>query len=166
MVNRFFISDTHFGHSAVYTFTDKKTGQRIRPWADNPDDGDEYMIKMWNSIVKPLDKVYHLGDVAFPRKSLALLDRLNGKKVLIKGNHDIFDLSDYTKYFVDVRGAFEHADMIFTHVPVHTHLKTRWKLNVHGHLHSDRIDDAFYVNVSVEQLNATPIHFDELVSKV
>ena len=61
MSERFFISDTHFGHDAVYGFKNKD-GSRVRDVADNSHDGDAIMVQRWNSVVQPHDKVYHLGD--------------------------------------------------------------------------------------------------------
>lgn len=165
-MKRFLISDTHFGHDAVYKFTHRDTGERIRPWATTADEGDAIMIDRWNSVVGPNDRVYHLGDVAFPRRSLKLLDQLNGKKVLIKGNHDMFELKDYAKYFIDIRGAFELYDHILTHVPVHETQLERWKGNIHGHLHSNNIDNPRYFNVSVEQIDAYPIEVDQVVDTI
>ena len=101
MPSVYLISDTHFGHQGVCHFLDKD-GNKLRPW-DYADQMDEAMIQYWNETVKPTDKVYHLGDVAIPRKGLQVLNRLNGDKVLIKGNHDIYKLSDYTPYFRDIR---------------------------------------------------------------
>jgi calcineurin-like phosphoesterase family protein len=64
---------------------------------------DEEMIRRWNERVRPCDKVYHLGDVVIPRKSLPILERLNGHKILIRGNHDQHcSLKDLTQYFEDV----------------------------------------------------------------
>ena len=103
MPSVFLVSDTHFGHAGVCRFTHNDTGIKIRPWTD-PAEMDEAMVKMWNDTVRPNDKVYHLGDVVINRKSLQILDRLNGDKVLIRGNHDIFKMEDYTKYFRDIRG--------------------------------------------------------------
>ena len=97
------VSDTHFGHAGVCRFTHNDTGIKIRPW-DNPDEMDEYMVEAWNKTVRPNDKVYHLGDVVMKRKNLEIMSRLNGDKVLIRGNHDIFKMDDYTKYFRDIRG--------------------------------------------------------------
>ena len=48
--------------------------------------------------------MYHLGDVVINRKALSTLYCLNSDKVLIKGNHDIFKLEDYTPHFRDIRG--------------------------------------------------------------
>ena len=161
-MERYFISDTHFGHDAVYTFMNAD-GTRVRDLADNSEEGDAEMVKRWNSVVGPTDKVYHLGDVAFPRRKLVLLDQLNGKKILIKGNHDMFDLKDYMKYFSDIRGAFELYKMMLTHIPIHPEQLGRFDANIHGHIHDRRIADRRYVNVSVEQIDYTPITLDEVL---
>lgn len=126
---------------------------------------DEALIKNWNSVVKPQDKIYHLGDVAIPRKGLDCLARCNGDKVLVRGNHDIFKLNDYTKYFRDVRGYVTIENYLCSHIPIHPESKARFKKNIHGHLHSNNLADDFYINVSVEQINFTPISFEELKNK-
>lgn len=164
----FLISDTHFGHNNCYTFTDD-AGKLIRPWAKNADEGDEIMVENWNSVVKPEDKVYHLGDVAIPRHGLRHVARLNGRKVLIKGNHDHYKLKEYAELFDDVRGAWKLGEFWLTHIPVHPE-SIRWKGNIHGHLHAGRVMssphhiDPRYVSVCVEQINATPIDFEEIVA--
>ena len=91
MPSVFLVSDTHFGHWGVCKFLREDNVTKLRPW-DNPNDMDEAMVKLWNETVKPTDKVYHLGDVVINRKALKTLARLNGDKVLIKGNHDIFKI--------------------------------------------------------------------------
>lgn len=50
----------------------------------------EALIDNWNSVVRPEDKVYHLGDACMGNinESLKLIGRLNGQKWLIPGNHD------------------------------------------------------------------------------
>jgi calcineurin-like phosphoesterase family protein len=105
--------------------------------------------------------------VAIPRSGLHVLDRLNGSKVLIRGNHDIFKLQDYTKYFDDIRGAFFRDGLIYTHIPVHpANLTGRYIGNVHGHLHchliknEDESLDKRYFNACVEVNNFTPVALD------
>ncbi len=56
-------SDHHFGHQGMCEFSNHD-GTKTRPWTDHKD-ADRIMIEKWNDIVKPDDKVYHLGDVAF-----------------------------------------------------------------------------------------------------
>jgi len=148
------------------------------PW-DNPEEMDEEMVKRWNDTVRPNDKVYHLGDVVINRKALKTLGRLNGEKVLIKGNHDIFKLSDYLPYFKDIRGYHVMNGMILSHIPVHESNLYRFGTNIHGHLHSNRIKmkvryphketeiiDPRYFNVSVEQIDFTPILFEQAIIKI
>ena len=89
MPNIFLIADTHFAHQNMYTFTNYD-GTRCVPW-DTAEEGDEFMVDRWNAVVRPEDKVYHLGDVAMHKAGLATW-RLNGTKVLIRGNHDIYKL--------------------------------------------------------------------------
>ena len=94
----FLVSDTHFGHKGVCHFLREDGETKLRPW-DTPEEMDEAMVEYWNETVRPNDRVYHLGDVVINRKALSILHRLNGDKVLIKGNHDIFKLHDYTAHF-------------------------------------------------------------------
>src|SRR5204862_2583078 len=89
--------------------------------------------------VKEHDRVYHLGDVAIARRNLATVGRLNGKKTLVKGNHDLFRLKDYLPYFEEVHGACVFANLIMTHVPIHPQSLGRFGANVHGHLHDKRV---------------------------
>ena len=84
----FLYSDPHIGHAGVCRFL-KEDGTKLRPW-NNPDDMDEHLIKVYNERVRPNDKIYFLGDVVINRRCLNTLARLNGDKVLIRGNHDIF----------------------------------------------------------------------------
>jgi len=178
MPNVFLISDTHFSHSNICTFL-RVDGTKLRPWT-NPDEMDEHLIAQWNSVVQPGDKVYHLGDVVINRKALALvMPRLNGRKVLIKGNHDIFKLDDYTPHFYDIRAYHVLDKFLMSHIPVHVQNLGRFRGNVHGHMH-DRVvqhetykqcPDPRYFSVCVEQVNYTPVeltvlqqHFQQLAS--
>jgi calcineurin-like phosphoesterase family protein len=148
---------------------------KLRPW-DSVEEMDEAMIDNWNRVVKPGDRVYHLGDVVINRKALVTLNRLNGRKVLIKGNHDIFKLGDYLPYFDDIRGYHILDQYMLAHIPVHPQQLYRWSGQFHGHLHSNRVMlektvgrqtvvseeiDPRYLNLSVEQINFTPVSFDE-----
>jgi calcineurin-like phosphoesterase family protein len=169
MANVFLVSDTHFGHAGVCRFL-RDDGTKLRPW-DDPDEMDEAMIERWNAVVRPNDKVYHLGDVVINRKALKTLHRLNGDKVLIKGNHDIFRLEEYTEHFRDIRGYHVLNGMIMSHIPVHEESIARFGVNIHGHLHSNRVMkngviDPRYFNVSVEQIDFTPISLEDLKLRV
>ena len=180
MANIFLIADTHFGHKGVCEFLNED-GSKLRPF-ENSDEMDEILVQNWNSVVKPSDKVYHLGDVVINRKALPTLKRLNGEKVLIKGNHDIFRIEEYLEYFKDVRGTHKLDSYILSHIPIHPHSIARWASgNIHGHLHSNVVEvavgtevlvglgnqdiyapDDRYICVSVEQINYTPISYEVL----
>ena len=184
MPSVFLVSDTHFGHAGVCRFTRDDGFTKLRPW-DNPEEMDEAMVKAWNERVKPTDKVYHLGDVVINRRALSILDRLNGDKVLIRGNHDIFKLEDYTKYFRDVRGYHVMNGMILSHIPVHEASLGRFGTNIHGHLHANRVkkargvdartgeilysdeNDVRYHCVCVEQTpDFAPILFEDVIKRI
>jgi calcineurin-like phosphoesterase family protein len=151
MPTTFLVSDTHFGHEKTCTVFTKQDGSLLRPFSC-AEEMDEFMIKAWNERVRPNDKVYHLGDVVINRKFLHILGRLNGDKVLIRGNHDIFKLEDYTKYFRDIRGYHVMNGMIFSHVPVHPESLARFGCNVHGHLHANRVMKIVGVDVKTGEL--------------
>lgn len=160
MPSVFLVSDTHFGHKGVCQFLDQD-GNKLRPWEDEEKMTWD-MVKLWNDTVRPNDKVYHLGDVVINRKWLFILDHLNGDKVLIKGNHDIFKLEDYSKYFRDIRAYHLMDKMILSHIPVHPGQLQRFRGNIHGHLHSNVLDDPRYQNVCVEKTGFKPILFEEV----
>ena len=75
----------------------------MQDW-ETADEMDDAMVENWNSVVKPHDKVYHLGDAVIQRRCLKTLGRLNGKKQLIRGNHDIFRTKEYMEYFEEIHG--------------------------------------------------------------
>lgn len=183
MPSVYLISDTHFGHEKTCTTFKRNDGSPLRPFSC-AEEMDEFMVKAWNDRVRPNDKVYHLGDVVISRKFLNILSRLNGDKVLIRGNHDIFKLEDYTQYFRDVRGYHVMNGLILSHVPVHPESLARFGANIHGHLHANRVMksrgidaktgqilysdqiDPRYHNVSVEQIDFAPILFEDVCKKI
>jgi len=157
----FLISDTHFGHKNILTFLNQD-GSKLRDFA-SVEEMDETMIDNWNKTVSKNDKVYHLGDLVFSNRKLQeVMPRLNGTKVLIKGNHDNLKLSQYMQFFKDVRAYHILDKMLLSHIPVFVGSMERWGINIHGHLHGNNVPDPRYINVSVEQINFTPIDFEEI----
>lgn len=163
MSSVYLVSDTHFGHQGVCKFL-RSDGTKLRPW-DDADVMTKDMIEYWNDTVKPKDKVYHLGDVVINRRYLKVLGDLHGDKVLIKGNHDLFKLSDYTPYFRDIRAYWPMNGFLLSHIPVNENQFSRWKGNIHGHLHSNVMADPRYMNVCVEHTNWRPILFEEVLRR-
>ncbi len=183
MPSVFLVSDTHFGHLGVCKFTRKDGVTKLRPW-DSPEDMDEAMIKAWNERVKPTDKVYHLGDVVINRKAISTLARLNGDKVLIRGNHDIFRDDEYRQYFRELRAYHVMNGLILSHIPVHEASLGRFGCNIHGHLHANRVMkargvdartgeilysdeiDPRYWCACVEQTDFAPILFEDALKRI
>lgn len=163
MPSVYLVADTHFGHAGVCRFL-RPDGTKLRPW-NSPEDMDKDMVEYWNDTVGPKDKVYHLGDVVINRKSLAILHKLHGDKVLIKGNHDIFKLEEYSRYFRDIRAYWIMDGYVLSHIPIHPSSLERWKGNFHGHLHANQLDDPRYMCVSVEHTNYKPILFERAREK-
>ena len=168
MINCWLTSDNHFCHEKMYSFL-RPDGEKVRPFA-NAEEGDAFMVEQWNKKIKPKDRVYVLGDVAIARRGLKTLEKLNGRKVLVRGNHDIFKLQDYAQYFDDIRGCFYHHEFMMSHIPLHPELfEQRFKGNIHGHLHSHNVKlpdgslDRRYFNCCVEQHNFSPVHWDEVM---
>ena len=78
-----YTSDTHFFHEAMI-------GYSHRPFK-NKEDMNNQLVDNWNSVVKPSDKVFHLGDFAMKCSQAdwaEIRSRLNGQIYLILGNHD------------------------------------------------------------------------------
>jgi calcineurin-like phosphoesterase family protein len=112
------------------------------------------------------------------------MDRLNGDKVLIRGNHDIFKDEDYTPYFRSLRGYHYMNGMILSHIPVHVESLGRFGVNIHGHLHANRVKkirgvnaktgeilysdeiDPRYHCVCVEQTDFAPILFEDVIRRI
>jgi len=191
MSNRFVISDTHFGHTNSWEKFKLPNGDPLRPFTSN-EEMDEAMVERWNAKVGPNDTVYHLGDVVINRKSLHHVKRLNGKKRLVRGNHDIFKDQDYRDVGFDtLYGVRVFVDQwILSHIPLHPDCVTeRFRVNVHGHLHANEITrevidqensslfsndrlvykhgiDPRYLCVSVEHTNYEPLSFEEVEARI
>ena len=173
MSDIFVISDTHFFHENILRF-DGGRGEAcgFSPSFSSVDEMNEYMIDRWNSVVKPGDKVYHLGDVAMGpryRQELgSLMSRLNGSKRLIVGNHDEIDFLANKGWFKKIMlwRNFKEYNIILTHLPLHEQsMAERWGgkvVNVHGHIHRKPAPSERHICVSVEQINYTPVHIEDL----
>lgn len=170
MTKVYVISDTHFGHGNIIKFTNDK-GEVIRQHPEGRlfkhiHEHDELIIQYWNEIVQPQDHVYHLGDVVISKQLLKLCTRLNGKKRLVRGNHDICETEDYLEVgFKEIYGVrvFHKEGFILSHIPIHPRsIKKGW-INIHGHTHSNivRLDnglpDERYRCVSIEHTMYKPV---------
>jgi len=157
----FFISDLHIGHKNILKFSgDYRDG-------DTVDEHDHTLIVKYNSRVRKRDVCYILGDVCFDIKKMEYFDELNGTKILMLGNHDLFQLGVYQKYFDDIIGFSKKCGFWLSHAPMHP-AELRGKQNIHGHVHANSIRNAYseydkrYINVCCEVNNGYPISLDEI----
>jgi len=174
MHNIFLLGDPHLSHVGMVMFK-RDDGSPLRPFS-TIEEHDETMIENWNSVVRPHDKIYVLGDLVMKaKKQIHIMDRLQGKKVLIKGNHDIGELKVYLPYFYDIRAFHVLDNFAITHIPIHPDCLGRFRGNIHAHTHQRsmmmldgdefRVEDPRYFCVSAEQINYTPIEWNDLRKK-
>lgn len=176
MKDIWFISDTHFGHENILGFIDSRTGLKVRPGFKDIEEMDEHMVEKWNSVVKPGDKVYHLGDVFMGDrdKFKKLWPRLNGRKNLIVGNHDDIKFLSSGGFFKEVylERKFKDLKLHLSHIPLHPSQHEtgapgsgNFLVNVHGHIHGNPTPEGRYINVSVEVINYIPVHIDVIAKQ-
>lgn len=158
-VRTFCIGDTHIGHDNIIKFEPV-----LRPFK-SIQEHDIELKKRWNDTVRPTDVVWHLGDVFFGRENAPFVSQLNGIKHLVLGNHDQYGLHLYINLFNKVVPYAKIKDCILSHIPVHPQQLGRYRGNIHGHLHSNVIDDDRYANVSCELVNLTPVLMDDVISR-
>jgi len=179
----FFTSDLHFGHHNIIKYCN-------RPFKD-ADEMDETLIRNWNEIILETDtkvftepdEVYIIGDLSLapPERTAQILDRLNGKKTLIRGNHDkrlvkkfsyilkdrgieVFDLLEIAPLIGDKK-----QPITLCHYPMkvwnHSH-QGAWML--HGHSHGNLPDnpDALIMDVGVDCHKYWPVPIDLIYHKM
>lgn len=165
----YFTSDTHYYHM-------KMAHHR---GFDSVVEMNEALIKAHNDRVLPNDTVYHLGDVSFAgaRRTIEVLERLNGKLKLVPGNHDE-GMSGIVKTYFELLQPIEylrlqHGDqklrIVLSHFPI-----LSWRnahhgaIHLHGHSHgtlrfpnpSARIMD---VGVDANE-GLAPVSLDEVLA--
>lgn len=168
MSNVFLISDTHFFHHKILEFEAK-----ARPFS-SVEEMNETLVDNWNRVIGKRDTVWHLGDVCFGgAESLRILNRLNGTKNLIMGNHDQYGIDKYLHFFNKIEAVKKYDGYLLSHIPIHPSQFYRFKGNVHGHLHSKTVQvegtdplanapDKRYINVSCEHTNLSPIAWEDV----
>jgi len=164
-----FTSDTHFDHENILKYEN-------RPFAD-ANEMTEALIDNWNNVVKPDDLIFHLGDVFFTSAARMeyIAKRLNGRKILIRGNHDKgISNGKFRKLGFDVYNYYFFEDFILSHYPQNENAlrtaiaNTDLKGNICGHLHSKGKDlpKDIYKCVSVELTNYKPINFSDIRKEI
>ena len=159
--NIYFIADLHLFHKNIIEYEN-------RPF-NNLYNMHEQIIKNWNKKVSKQDKVFILGDLTFGNtdNSKDIIQKLNGKKYLIKGNHDKKPNQWYKNIGIDE--VYEYPILlnkyfILTHEPM-DYLKSPF-INLHGHVHGSPNYNTFTKNsvcLSVERWNYEPISMFSLI---
>lgn len=153
------ISDTHFGHKNILKYESEFRGHY-----KTIEEHDWDLVARWNSVVRKKDTVWHLGDVYFGKDGPDILAALKGFKRLVMGNHDSKKDDILIQYFDRLYGVAEYGNCVLSHIPVHPYqLEKRYKKNIHGHMHSNKLDDPRYVCGSVEHTNLTPILLQQAI---
>ncbi len=159
----FFIADTHFSEENIIKYEN-------RPFASAGAMNEE-MINNWNRQVGSNDEVYVLGDFGATGLEKQVLDRLNGIKYLVKGNHDT-----QTNEYYRQAGFGEVYDYpiileqfwILSHEPLYVNTNMPYA-NLFGHVHNSPLFKDYskqHFCVTVERINYTPIAFEEIKRKI
>lgn len=160
-MNTWFTSDTHFDHRNIIKYSN-------RPFKD-VDHMNETLITNWNLSIAPDDEVYHLGDFCLgrPEKAQAILDRLNGHKHLIIGNHEKSSLYlngwVWKRHYHELR--INRQNIVLSHYAHRVWNRSHhgaWML--YGHSHNSLPDDptALSIDVGVDCHNYFPISFTDV----
>ena len=159
-----FIADLHLGHQFIATHRGFESVEQH----------DEHIIEQWNSVVHKRDLTYILGDVTMEKAdSYVLLDRLNGTKRVVLGNHDLpKHIPKLLQHVQSVSGMEKYKGIFLTHCPIHPmELEHRVSRNIHGHIHNHVVmlldsgledPDPRYHCVSCERVDFIPRTLKEL----
>lgn len=141
---KIFTSDIHHEHRKIVEFTNrgKDTTQDFHT---------HWLVKVWNQNVTPADVCYHLGDFSFAKdyKDIALFTaRLNGTKILIKGNHDRREHLDQLVKDKLIAAWYDYKEIkladksvVLFHFPISSwHKQGYGALHLHGHCHGNHAD--------------------------
>lgn len=136
----FYISDLHFDHDNIIAYDN-------RPYF-NVEEMNNDLIKGWNSVVGKKDNGFIMGDISWANKTKTMeyLNKLNGNKFLIRGNHDEnFKCCENDNGFIWIKDYAEIKDegrnIVLSHypIPIYKNLYRGW-YHLYGHTHSTEDD--------------------------
>ena len=172
----YFTSDWHFCHNKPFIYESRGF--------KSIEEMNEIIIENHNRVVKEEDIIYCLGDCMLNdnQKGMECINRLNGYKVIILGNHCTDTRIKLYKNLpnTEVKG---WADMLkygnyhfyLSHYPTITsnHDENRPLkqiiLNLHGHTHDRRKfyqDNPTMYNVALDAHNNTPVSIDQMIEDI
>lgn len=162
----FMYADPHFGHKNIINFSD-------RPFSSS-DRMDEKLIKNWNSVVGKNDIIFVLGDFSLNKtktQQKEIVQKLNGIKKLIMGNHDNHSVKNYYEMgfeFVSPYPIIYKDFFMLSHFPLFLN-ETMPYFNIYGHIHTNPLYKSFSQSgccVCVERIGYKPIEFEEIKQKI
>lgn len=147
----YYISDMH-----LLNKNQTRAGKNYdnRPFADEAEMS-AYFLEHWNKKVTNGDTVYIMGDISLKGKSdelVSLVARLNGKKVLVLGNHDSVEDYRYRVLFHEIcymkeiteNFAGQAYKLVLCHFPVLMWSgQHRGTILLYGHTHNS-IEETFF----------------------
>lgn len=170
MPNTWVTSDLHFGHTNILKFCAK-----TRRYTD-VEHMNEAMVQDWNFQVQPEDTVYLLGDLAFmpAAKAVKLFNRLNGKKILVEGNHDRKILKDpvFRKCFAEIHNylevRYDGTLVVMFHYPIAEWNQChRGAVHFHGHLHGNPsgLEELRIMDVGMDATGKVVVRMEDAIRK-
>jgi len=172
--NIYVISDSHFNHWNINRYTKRRFS--------NLEQMNSTLIGKWNKVVRPNDIIINVGDVIFTKgeseEIKKVIKKLNGRKILVMGNHDRKSMAFYLSNGFDFvcekfTWQFNNHRLLFLHNPNNIIARDYRDYNfiIHGHWHNKgkfvrKRGKCRIVNVSTEQLNHIPINLVTLINKV
>jgi len=167
-MKRFLIADLHFSHKNIIKYESCPFNNAIEM--------NKRLIELWNSTVDKDDLVYVLGDFTLSRRMdiiKKLVESLDGRKVLIMGNHDTRKPRDYIECGFEVatrKPLMVEPGVILMHEPfIDPSLIADNYIYFFGHVHANKTLMDEYPNcmcVSVERIDYKPIDLDECIRKL
>ena len=137
----------------------------------------EAIVERWNSVVKPDDMVFHLGDIILNdnEKGIEYLKRLNGQLCVIWGNHETSARQQLIEKLpiitLGYAHQFKHGKWTFylSHYPtkVSNYDDTKWHKMwcLCGHVHTqdkflDVADSCYHVEMDAH--NCYPVNIEQI----
>lgn len=159
MSKLFLIGDLHFGESHIIRYEG-------RPF-DNSDEMDEEYVRLWNETASDKDTVIVVGDFGADGYENDILSALNGRKILVKGNHDTKSNEEYRRLGFDEVYDFPilyDGFFLISHDPIYISERMPY-VNIFAHVHgSPAVKDhsGYHYCVSAERSGGKPVLFDDI----
>ncbi len=154
MSNVLFLGDLHAGHKSI---------AKYRTQFKSEDEHFQYVKNEYFKRVTKRDKCFFMGDAVFSLDRAKEIKDWPGQKVLICGNHDTdsLDMKQLCDVFDEVYALLKYKEFWLSHAPMHPD-ELRGKVNIHGHVHYQSINDPRYFNASLENIDYKPISLFEI----